>query len=132
MGTSTSSAGPGGGVPFDPPWLDQIAGGGDPGDMNGDSDGDGEGDSTEPAARDDAPPAGASHAPPRRFLAARRALKTFARTGDKGSFARAAGHYSKSGMGGAKKVAARMRTSSRSAVAWLASCRPHASALTRK
>jgi len=111
MGTSTSSAGPGSGVPFDPPWLDQIAGGDD----SDATKGDGEGDSTEPAERDDALAAGASHAPARRFLAARRALKTFARTGDKGSFAKAAGHYSKSGMGGAKNVAARMRTSSRSA-----------------
>jgi hypothetical protein len=118
MGTSTSSAGPGGGVPFDPPWLDQIAGGGDSGDASGN--GDDEGESGDPAVpnsdgREAAPPAGASHAPARRFLGARRALKIFARTGDKGSFAKAAGHYSKSGMGGAKKVAARMRTSTRSA-----------------
>jgi hypothetical protein len=115
MGTSTSSSGPCGGVPFDPPWLDQIAGGNDSGDSNGDE----EGGAIDPAApnfdgREDVP-TGPSHAPARRFSGARRALKTFARTGDKGSFAKAAGHYSRSGMGGAKRVAARMRTSTRSA-----------------
>lgn len=111
MGTSTSSAGPSSGVPFDPPWLDQIGGDNDSGDANGDD----EGDSSDPDTRDDALPAVPNHAPARRFLAARRALKTFASSGERGAFAKAAGHYSKSGMGGAKNVAARMRTSTRSA-----------------
>lgn len=113
MGTSTSSSGPGSGVPFDPPWLEQL-GGGDSA-VGGE-----ERDATDPATHDaevdsEARYAAAGNAPPRRFAGARRALKDFARTGDKGSFTKAAGHYSKTGMGGAKRVAARMRTSTRSA-----------------
>jgi len=98
MGTSGSSDGPGPGVPFDPPWLDDIetpqAGGGQP--------------PAEPPAK---PP---EVAPPRRFANARRALGDFARTGSKDAFRRAVGHYSRTGMGGARSAANRMRTSARS------------------
>lgn len=113
MGTSTSSAGPGPGVSFDPPWLDQLGGGDSAagGEEGGAADfvnynAEGDNDATHP---------GAGNAPSRRFAGARRALKDFARTGESRALAKAAGHYSKSGMGGAKKVAARMRTSTSSA-----------------
>lgn len=113
MGTSTSSGGPGPGVPFDPPWLDQLGGG------NGPADGD---DDDFGAPADGASPdsetttvAATGNAPSRRFAGARRELRNFASTGSQESFSRAAGHYSKSGMGGAKNVAARLRMSTRSA-----------------
>lgn len=100
MGTSTSSSGPGPGVTFDPPWLEQLGGTTDP----------------ETADQEDELQTPADEiAPARRFSSARRALKDFAHSGDTGALAKAAGHYSKTGMGGAKNVANRMRASTRSA-----------------
>ncbi|MFA5197753.1 MAG: Qat anti-phage system associated protein QatB [Patescibacteria group bacterium] len=115
MGTSTSSSGPGAGVGFDPPWLDQI---GNPliipsvpaDEPNGNN------------PRETAPPdqplevnQPVSVAPARRFANARREMGIFARTGDEGHFRKAVGHYSHLGMGGAKNVAKRMRLSARTA-----------------
>lgn len=100
MGTSGSSVGPGGGVPFDPPWLDDISLA-QPGD----------GQPTPPPEPPVKPP---DVAPPRRFANARRALGEFARTGNEDAFRRAVGHYSRTGMGGARGAASRMRTSARS------------------
>lgn len=116
MGTSGSSDGPGGGVPFDPPWLDDIETpqpgddqtSGDQGSDDSDS-GDGQ---PEPPPEPPAKPSDV--APPRRFANARRALGEFVRTGDKDAFKRAVGHYSRTGMGGARSAANRMRTSARS------------------
>lgn len=114
MGTSTSSSGPGAGVSFDPPWLDQLGGeapavgGGDVSDADGDEDAESSGDSP-----DVVPAEGV--APPRRFADARRLLGNFARTGNRESLGRAIGHYSRTGMGGARNTAARMRASTRSA-----------------
>ncbi|KXV15631.1 hypothetical protein CR51_02165 [Caballeronia megalochromosomata] len=48
-------------------------------------------------------------APPRRFAPARRQLSDYAATGDSGAFRRAVGHYSRTGMGGARRAAGRMR-----------------------
>jgi hypothetical protein len=115
MGTSTSSSGPGAGVSFDPPWLDQLggsdAGGNDAQAPAGDS---GEaGDGNNAPAQSAAPAAGI--APPRRFANARRELGIFARSGSREALGRAIGHYSRTGMGGARNTAARMRTSTRSA-----------------
>lgn len=112
MGTSTSSSGPGAGVPFDPPWLDALGG-----------DGVG-GDDTVPASDDEsdnesAPPPEHEEsedvAPPRRYANARRELGAYARTGSKEALGKALGHYSKTGMGGARNAAARMRVSTKSA-----------------
>jgi hypothetical protein len=50
-------------------------------------------------------------APPRRFSNARRHLGEYASSGDRGSLKKALGSYSRKGMGGASKVASRMRTS---------------------
>lgn len=115
MGTSTSSSGPGAGVPFDPPWLDQLGGnvavGGDgqgtSGDGGDDADAGNQGDQGLTPAN--------GIAPARRFAGARRELGAFARTGSRDSLGRAIGHYSRTGMGGARNAAARMRTSTRSA-----------------
>jgi hypothetical protein len=110
MGTSTSSSGPGAGVSFDPPWLDQL-GGSDAQAPAGDSGEAGDGNNAPtPSA---APAAGI--APPRRFANARRELGIFARSGSREALGRAIGHYSRTGMGGARNTAARMRTSTRSA-----------------
>lgn len=116
MGTSGSSDGPGGGVPFDPPWLDNIGtpqpGDGQPSGDQGPYDGDtGDGHPEPPPEKPVKPP---DTAPPRRFANARRALGEFARTGSEEAFKRAVGHYSRTGMGGARSAANRMRTSARS------------------
>lgn len=110
MGTSASSFGPAGGVPFDPPWLDDIALPipGDISQPNGNTPPDGSGDDQPPSS-----PQLLEIAPPRRFYSARLALGKFARTGQHDAFRRAVGHYSRTGMGGASNAARRMRTSSR-------------------
>ncbi len=117
MGTSGSSTGPGPGVPFDPPWLDDIEmptpGDAPPPD---DQDGDQKPDDTHSDNGQPQPsptPKPPDVAPPGRFRAARRALGEFARTGNKDAFKRAVGHYSRAGMGGARSAANRMRTSAR-------------------
>ncbi|UUZ77429.1 hypothetical protein LP414_09500 [Polaromonas sp. P1(28)-13] len=50
-------------------------------------------------------------ASPRRFVAARRDLGAFVRSGDTVGLARGIGHYSRTGMGGAATAASRMRAS---------------------
>lgn len=104
MGTSASSAGPGPNVSFDPPWLNDIPIGG--GDEAGNQDG---------GVLAPAQPAAEGVAPAQRFRGARTSLGTFARNGDTQALGRAAGHYSRTGMGGARNVAARMRTSTKAA-----------------
>ncbi|MFC1734744.1 Qat anti-phage system associated protein QatB [Candidatus Hydrogenedentota bacterium] len=108
MGTSASSTGPGSGVPFDPPWLDDIAPLQPGEEMPSD-------DVNQEGGEHEQPPQFATNppeiAPPRRFYSARRALGTFVRTGEQESFKKSAGHYSRTGMGGARNVASRMRTS---------------------
>ncbi len=108
MGTSASSAGPGANVSFDPPWLNDIPVGG-----AGEGGTDGGAESSDAASSPQSPAEGV--APARRFKAARTSLGIFARNGDTQSLGRAAGHYSRTGMGGARNVAARMRTSTKAA-----------------
>jgi len=108
MGTSGSSDGPLGGVPFDPPWLDDIETPQPGNDQQPDDQGPDDGDSGDGQAEP------SEFAPPRRFANARRALGEFARTGSEDAFKRAVGHYSRTGMGGARAAANRMRISSRS------------------
>jgi len=117
MGTSGSSNGPGAGVPFDPPWLDDIEiptpGDGPPPDDQKPDDADPvNGKSEPPLEAPAAPPPDV--APPKRFFGARIALRKFAKTGSEDAFRRAVGHYSRTGMGGAQSAANRMRTSARS------------------
>jgi hypothetical protein len=97
MGTSKSSSGPGSGIPFDPPWLDDID---LPNVPNPSPD--------EPKAP---PPNIPPLAPKARFGNARRSLGDYVKSGSRESLQRALGHYSKTGMGGAKNVANRMRLS---------------------
>lgn len=114
MGTSASSNGPNGRVSFDPPWLDdiEIPQPIDEAQPNGQEE-------DEPGQSDDQtePPSQGLLAPLRRFQNARRELGNYARTGDHESFQKAIGHYSRTGMGGARNAANRMRVSTRSAVA---------------
>lgn len=138
MGTSTSSGGPGPGISLDPPWLDAIGGGDTGGEANvapGDS---GQG------GQEGAPGAGerpteanppAQLAPARRFASARRGLSTFARTGDTRNLGRGIGHYSRSGMGGSRQAANRMRASTRAGaglIAFLQQVRDGATAEARR
>ena len=95
MGTSASSKGPGAGVSFDPPWLDEI-----------DVPGQNKQDNVNPAT---------GIAPKARFGSARRSMGEYVRSGSKESARRSLGHYSKTGMGGAQNVARRMRTSTKTA-----------------
>ena len=112
MGTSALNNGPGRGVSFDPPWLDDIEmptpGDGPPPDDQKPDDADSDNGQPQP------PPKPPDVAPRARFGAARRALGEFARTGKEDAFRRAVGHYSRTGMGGARRAANRMRTSARS------------------
>jgi hypothetical protein len=108
MGTSSSSSGPGGGVPFDPPWLSSVASeiGSPLEEISGEpSQPDQNPQQTEPATQP------VEMAPPGRFGNARRHLGEYASSGDRGSLKKALGSYSRKGMGGASKVASRMRTS---------------------
>lgn len=111
MGTSGSSDGPGPGVPFDPPWLDDIETPHVPGGKPRDDQGSDDTGQSQPAAEMLAKRP--EVAPPRRFANARRALGEFARTGSEDAFRRAVGHYSRTGMGGARSAANRMRGSAR-------------------
>lgn len=117
MGTSASSPGAGPGVPFDPPWLDDVLldfpGDGAPPlpeKPNNDEEGD-----PQPDQQPDQPNLTPAVAPPARFSNARRNFGEFIRTGDREAFRNALGHYSRSGMGGAHRTANRMRVSTRSA-----------------
>lgn len=110
MGTSASSSGPGGGVSFDPPWLDEIESPQTDATQHDDQGNDG----VEGTDQNDNQPK-LVIAPPRRFKSARTELTKYVRTGDRDSFQKAMGHYSRTGMGGAGNVATRMRTSTRSA-----------------
>lgn len=106
MGTSSSSSGPGSGVPFDPPWLDSII----PYIEN----------PIEPSPNEEEPPDQERHqseflfppeplAPARRFGRARRDIAEYVKTGDKNYLKKAMGSYSRNGMGGATNVAKRMK-----------------------
>lgn len=120
MGTSGSSHGPGPGIPFDPPWLDDIdtpqPADGHPqddepkDDQGADNTQSEEGRPKPPSQTPATPP---NVAPPKRFMAARRALREFVKSGREDAFRRAVGHYSRTGMGGARSAANRMRTSAR-------------------
>lgn len=112
MGTSASSNGPNSGVPFDPPWLDDIKIPQD--ESQSDSQNEDTDDSQDNQTNQQIQ---LPVAPPRRFRDARRSLGDYARSGDQESLRKAIGHYSKTGMGGAQTAARRMRVSTRSATA---------------
>ncbi len=100
MGTSSSSKGPKGGVPFDPPWLDSII-------------------SSISGADDIIAPVVDSEtvvlAPSNRFTEARRSLSAYIRNGRHGLLRRAIGSYVRNGLGGAPRAASRMRVATAAA-----------------
>ncbi|WP_129589358.1 Qat anti-phage system associated protein QatB [Neobittarella massiliensis] len=113
MGTSTSSMGPGAGVSLDPEWLDDIE---LPNQENTQQDGQsddkgGEDDQSDEKERIDNEKS--ELAPKSRFANARRGMGEYVRSGSKDSLKRSLGHYSKTGMGGAKNLSKRMRTSAK-------------------
>jgi len=106
MGTSASSKGPGSGVAFDPPWLDDTGG------FESSAPTSKPVDPLKKPDQKDTPLAQQIVTPPARFLQARTCMGKYAtqKTGREG-FQKAAGHYSKTGMGGASRLAHRMRHS---------------------
>lgn len=116
MGTSTSSKGPTGGVPFDPPWINDLTSQ-HPGNEISPEDHEINTGNVEIDGLVPLPPS-LEHeiAPLGRFSSARRALSVFTRTGDKKAFTKAVGHYSRKGYGGAFNIAKRMRLSTSTAV----------------
>lgn len=110
MGTSASSSGPGSGVSFDPPWLDDIE------IPSLDKQDDAESDELD-SDNDNSRPESADAlkieplAPSRRFQPSRTQLGHYLKTGDKSYLKSSLGSYSKTGMGGARRVASRMRLS---------------------
>ncbi|WP_301099850.1 Qat anti-phage system associated protein QatB [Otariodibacter sp.] len=108
MGTSSSSSGPKGGVQFDPPWLNTVATDiGSPLEMI--SGGSAQSEQNPQQNRPDTQ--SAEIAPHRRFGNARRHLGEYVSSGNRVSLRKALGSYSRKGMGGASKLASRMRTS---------------------
>lgn len=115
MGTSASSMGPGAGVSLDPEWLDDIE---LPNQDNTQPDGQYDDNSEnnnqynekEP---DDGKKPEPDIAPKFRFASARKGMGEYIRSGNKDSLRKSLGHYSKTGMGGAKNLSRRMRTSTR-------------------
>lgn len=99
MGTSASSKGPGFGVSFDPPWLDDV-------DLPNIA------HSTAENPKDISKE-NILFAPKGRFRNARRDLGNYVKLGNRDSLRHALGHYSKSGMGGARNVANRLRLSTK-------------------
>ena len=107
MGTSASSKGPGSGVSFDPPWLDDIE---LPYSEPTSPDKPEQPNEQQPIVGKDEPKV-LMVAPPARFRGAKVNLGNYIKTGDTSSLRRSLGHYSKTGMGGAQRVANRMRLS---------------------
>lgn len=113
MGTSASSMGPGAGVSLDPEWLDDIE---LPNQENMQLD-DLNDDNSEKNNQSEKEKLNDSKkieiAPKYRFASARRGMREYVRSGSKDSLRKALGHYSKTGMGGARKLSKRMRTSTK-------------------
>jgi len=107
MGTSKSSNGPGPGVSFDPPWLDNINL------PNPESSPIDDQKTTEQKLESNETkiPTFVNIAPPARFFGARTNIGNYVKSGNKASLRLALGHYSKTGMGGTKNVSKRMRVS---------------------
>jgi len=111
MGTSTSSKGPQGGISFDPPWLDQITvdikpSSNDISDTNDANQGTSDGEQTE---TDKPSQTVVGIAPSGRFAPSRAPMREFLKNGGKQNFRKVAGNYSKTGMGGARKLSSRMK-----------------------
>jgi hypothetical protein len=137
MGTSISSSGPGGKIPFDPPWLNEDDIPDNTNQPQEENDQPHE-DENKPQEEDNQPHGGEnkpqeeenqSHgnegqlnhpieissltnlAPRRRFLSANKNFKQFMCDGSQKSFGKALGSYSGKGMGGSFRIVRRMRRS---------------------
>ena len=115
MGTSASSMGPGAGVSLDPEWLDDIE---LPNQDNTQPDGQYDDNSENNNQYNEKEPDDGKKpvpdiAPKFRFASARKGMGEYIRSGNKDSLRKSLGHYSKTGMGGAKNLSRRMRTSTR-------------------
>lgn len=97
MGTSASHNGPKSSVSFDPPWLNDI-------DENPVV-------PVVPEQETQETPEAPLFAPPARFKSARQNLSDYIKSGSRDSLKKSLGHYSRTGMGGARNVANRMRHS---------------------
>ncbi|MBQ9207114.1 MAG: hypothetical protein IJ158_10425 [Treponema sp.] len=102
MGTSTSNSGPESNVSFDPPWLNDL-----PKEMQSPLD-KLEGKQINIPNIDTLK---SVTAPTMRFAKSRRELNAFLKTSDKQHLRNALGHYSKTGMGGAKNITHRLSIS---------------------
>lgn len=107
MGTSKSSGGPGGKVPFIPPWVPPTTPAAPVPAQNGSAPG-----GSTPATSTQPP---AQLAPPRRFAGARTNLGNFARTGSQSDLNAGLGHYTRTGLGGARRATQRMGRTSKTA-----------------
>lgn len=113
MGTSTSSKGPQGGISFDPPWLDQVVADIKPtisNDVN-DNNVNQSISSNEQAENEEPNRNVVRNSPHGRFAPSRAPMREFLKNGGKHNFRKVAGNYSKTGMGGAKKLSSRMKVS---------------------
>src|SRR4051812_40653109 len=111
MGTSSSSNGPGKGVPMVPPWVPDA-----PADGDGDEPADDQPVSPDTSQTPPAPlPPVPLVAPPSRFNAARRNLGKFASSGKSESLKRGVGHYFKKGYGGGGTAVKRFGGTARTA-----------------
>lgn len=105
MGTSSSSSGPGSGVSYNPPWLNSM-----PPEISAPLEQLSGNDSNVEQIQQQIQQS-TELAPARRFGNARRYLSEYIKRGSRDSLKKAAGSYSRSGMGGASNVAKRMSVS---------------------
>ncbi len=107
MGTSGSSKGPGGNVPFIPPWVEPVYPLPAPDEPN---------ESTEDGTDVEQPSSPPRDlAPPRRFTSARRFLGAYATNGSRNDMRRGLSHYIRTGLGGARRATIRMSGTSATA-----------------
>lgn len=123
MGTSISSSGPGGNVPFDPPWLneDDIPDNTNQPQEKDDQPNEDENKSQEEDDQSHGNESQLNHqtevslptnfAPQRRFSSANKNFKQFMCNGSQESFGRALGGYAGKGMGGSSRIVRRMQRS---------------------
>lgn len=111
MGTSTSSKGPQGNISFDPPWLDQITADIKPNANNISDTNDVSPDivDTEQTEYETPNTSVVGISPPGRFAPSRAPMREFLKNGGKQNFRKVVGNYTKTGMGGAKRLSSRMR-----------------------
>lgn len=103
MGTSASSKGPTGNVPFVPPWVPPIP----PAEDAPDAEIPDSGQQSPPPSQPITEP-GIAIAPPRRFTGARLNLGRFGRTGLENDLKSGLSHYARTGLGGGRRATQRM------------------------